>query len=344
VYTTAVSDVYQDVFGEGIFTGKGIYDVDVFNFMLKDEIPENTVLSHDLLEGSYVRAALVTDLELIDGYPAYYNSSSMRLHRWVRGDWQLISWLIRKSPINAISRWKIIDNLRRSLLAPSIVILIILSLWILPHSDQWLIIALLAIICPILFDVSEAVTVPIKGISLSGRINSGKLAVEQLFLIFCFLPYQAYLMLDAVIKTIYRLTVSRRHLLEWQTAADVEAKLGRKQKHFIAAMWPGSLIAVLILVLAYSNSVSAGILMLPSCLFWFISPLIAYYISMDKKQGALELGSEQVAMLRRFSRKTWTYFEDFVDVKNNFLAPDNFQEDPPNGVAPRTSPTICAWA
>lgn len=339
MYTTAVSDVYQDIFGEGIFTGKGIYDIDVFNYVLNNEIPENTVLSHDLLEGSYVRAGLVTDIELIDGYPAYYNSSSMRLHRWIRGDWQIISWIAKKSPLNSISRWKILDNLRRSLLAPSIMLLVLLSFWILPHSDQWLVIALLALLCPILFDVSEAVAGPIKGISLSGRINNGKLAVEQVFLLFCFLPYQAYLMLDAIIRTIYRLAVSRRKLLEWQTAADVEAKLGKKAKNFIAAMWPGSLIAVVILVMAFNNSTSTGMLMLPSCLFWFISPLIAYYISLELKEASYELDSEDVDMLRRFSRKTWAYFEDFVNEKNNYLAPDNFQEDPPNGIATRTSPT-----
>ncbi|MCM0650836.1 cyclic beta 1-2 glucan synthetase [Clostridium swellfunianum] len=339
LYTTAVSDVYQDVFGEGIFTGKGIYDVDVFNFMLKDEIPENKVLSHDLLEGSYVRTALVTDVELIDGYPAYYNSSSMRLHRWIRGDWQIAGWITKKSPLNALSRWKIVDNLRRSLLTPSIILLVILAFWILPQSDEWLIISVLALLCPILFDVSEAVAAPIKGISLSGRINSGKMAVEQIFLIFCFLPYQAYLMMDAIVRTVYRLKISKRKLLEWQTAADVEAKLGRKAENFIASMWPGSLIAVLILALAFNNSTSSGFLMLPSCLFWLISPLIAYLISLDKKAAVVELGKEEAKLLRKFSRKTWAYFEDFVNEQNNYLAPDNFQEEPPNGVAPRTSPT-----
>ncbi|MBL4936179.1 cyclic beta 1-2 glucan synthetase [Clostridium sp. YIM B02515] len=339
MYTTAVSDVYQDLFCEGIFTGKGIYDVDTFNYMLKDEIPENTVLSHDLLEGSYVRTALVTDVELIDGYPAYYNSSSMRLHRWVRGDWQIIKWITKKSILNLISRWKIFDNLRRSLLAPSLIILISLSFWILPRSDEWIIIALLAIVCPILFDVSEAVVSPIKGISLSGRIGNAKLAIEQLFLIFCFLPYQAYLMVDAVFRTIYRLSISKKHLLEWQTAADVEAGLGKKLKNFILTMWPASIIALLILMLAFNNSLNSGLLMLPSCFIWGVSPILAYYISKDIKHRASELNSEQQNILRRLSRKTWAYFDDFVNEENNYLAPDNYQEDPPNGAAHRTSPT-----
>jgi len=339
MYTTAVSDVYEDLFGEGIFTGKGIYDIDIFNFMLKDEIPENTVLSHDLLEGSYVRTALVTDLELIDGYPAYYNSSSKRLHRWVRGDWQIISWITKKSPINLLSRWKIIDNLRRSLLSPCIMILIILSFSILPRSDEWLITAFLAILCPIFFDVSEAVVSPIKGISLSGRINNAKMALEQVFLIFCFLPYNAYLMLDAIIRTIYRITISKKKLLEWQTAADVEAKLGKKLSNFIREMYPGSLISIFILILAFNNSIASGICILPSCLLWFFSPYIAYYVSRDINPPKLDISTEDEEILRELSRKTWAYFEDFVNEENNYLAPDNFQEDPPNKVAHRTSPT-----
>lgn len=339
MYTTAISDVYQDMFGEGIFTGKGIFDIDVFEYMLKDEIPENSVLSHDLLEGSYVRTALVTDIELIDGYPAFYNSSSMRLHRWVRGDWQLLPWLLKKNPLNKLSKWKIFDNLRRSLLAPSIMILIALAVSILPLGEQWIIIAFLAILSPILFDVSEAVVSPMKGIGLSGKIINVKMAVMQVFLIFCFLSYQGYLMVDAIIRTIYRVFVSRKNLLEWQTAADVELKLGKKLKNFIAAMWPGSLIAALITWLAFQSSVDLGIVILPSCIFWFISPYLAYYISLERKRQNIEISETDKQMLRRISRKTWSYFEDFVNSENNWLAPDNYQQDPPNGVAPRTSPT-----
>ena len=340
-YTTAVSDVYQDLFGEGIFTGKGIYDVDVFNYMLKDEIPENTVLSHDLLEGSYVRTALVTDVEFIDGYPAYYNSSFMRLHRWTRGDWQLLPWLKKSSGLNKISKWKILDNLRRSLLAPSITILLILTLsGILPDgTDKWFITAFVALLAPILFDVSEAVVSPTKGISLSGKIQNSKMAIEQVFLIFCFIPFQAYLMLDAITRTLYRLTISKKNLLEWQTAADVEIKLGKRLKDFIASMWMGSAISLLILFLAFNRSMSIGLLSIPSCVLWFLSPVVAYIISRDRALETSELKGEEKIFLRKLSRKTWAYFEDFVNDENNWLGPDNYQEDPPNGVAHRTSPT-----
>lgn len=339
MYTTAVSDVYEDLFDEGIFTGKGIYDIDVFNSILKGEIPENTVLSHDLLEGSYVRAALVTDIELIDGYPAYYNSSSKRLHRWVRGDWQLLRWLFKKSPLNRLSKWKIFDNLRRSLLSPSIVILTIVSLLMFLNPDNWLIVAFVSLLCPILFDVSEAVVSPIKGISLSGKVNNGKNIIEQFFLIFCFLPYQAYLMLDAIIRTLYRLFISKKNLLQWQTAADVEETSGRELKDFIQSMWMGSFISAFIGIIAFRNSIETGLFMIPSCVIWFFSPWIAYSISKEIVSSKEALTEEQNEVLRRLSRETWAYFEDFVSSEDNWLAPDNYQEYPPNGIATRTSPT-----
>ncbi|MCY6483224.1 cyclic beta 1-2 glucan synthetase [Clostridium aestuarii] len=342
-YTTAVSDVYQDLFGEGIFTGKGIYNVDNFNYMLKNEIPENSVLSHDLLEGAYARCALVTDIELIDGYPAYYNASMKRLHRWVRGDWQLLPWLKNKQSINMLSKWKIIDNLRRSLLTPSIILLVALSFKVLPDgTDKWIVAAVLALIAPLLFDISETVTAPIRGINLSGKIDNGKTVVQQVVLIFCFLPYSAYLMVDAIVRTLYRLIISKKNLLEWQTAADAEIKSGKKLKNYIFSMWIASLTSIVILGLAFLKSTNSGLLMIPSCVVWFVSPAIAYYISKETKYKKFNLNISHINMLRRISRKTWAYFEDFVNEENNWLAPDNYQEDPHNGIAYRTSPTNIA--
>lgn len=342
-YTTAVSDVYQDIFGEGIFTGKGIYNIDVFNYMLENEIPENTVLSHDLLEGSYVRAGLVTDIELIDGYPAYFNSSSKRLHRWVRGDWQLIPWLKKKNSINVLSRWKMFDNLRRSLLAPSIILLTALSFNILPDgTDKWIVASILALITPLIFDITESVASPIRGISLSGKINSRKLIIEQIFLIFCFLTFNAYLMIDAILRTLYRLTISKKNLLEWQTAADAEKNAGKKLSDYIKLMWPGSLISIIVLIFAFIKSQDSGIFMIPVSFLWFISPVIAWHISLERNNKSYKIDEENKKMLRRISRKTWAYFDDFVNDENNWLAPDNYQEEPYKGVAHRTSPTNIA--
>ncbi|PJI07746.1 MULTISPECIES: GH36-type glycosyl hydrolase domain-containing protein [Clostridium] len=338
-YSTAVSDVYQDLFGEGIFAGKGIYDIDVFQSMLKNQIPENTILSHDLLEGSYVRTALVTDVEFIDGYPAYYNSSCKRLHRWVRGDWQLLPWILKKSPINALSKWKIFDNLRRSMIAPSIMLLIFLSITILPYNiDKWLSIAFLSLICPWLFDISEMVVSPIRGMNLSGKIDSSKVVIEQMFLIFSFLPYKAYLMVDAIVRTLYRCFISKKNLLEWQTSADSEASSKREFRDFAYSMWIGSLIAIIVCTEAFYRETAIGFIMFPMAVLWFISPFTAYFISKENKNN-ISIKSIDMKFLRMMARKTFAYFEDFVNEESNFLPPDNYQEYGDKGVAFRTSPT-----
>lgn len=333
-YTTAISDVYQDRFGEGIFTGKGIYHIDTFSFMLEGEIEENSVLSHDLLEGSYVRTALLTDVELIDGYPAYYNSSCKRMHRWVRGDWQLMTWLFKKTSLNLLSRWKIFDNLRRSLLYPSIIVLLIASLLLLKNPEIALILSFVSLITPLLFGVSEGVVPPIKAI--------GMLPFKQFFLIFTFLPHTSYLMVDAIIRTLYRLKVSKKNLLEWQTAADAEAASGKSLADYIKYMWVGSAIALGIWILAFNNSFNLALIFLPSCIIWFLSPYVAYYVSKDLEIHKYNLNKEEEKILRGLSRRIWAYFEDFNNEKNNWLAPDNYQEYPENGVAPRTSPTNIA--
>ncbi|MEG2353532.1 MAG: glucoamylase family protein [Clostridium sp.] len=345
-YTTAISDIYQDMFGEGIFTGKGIYNIDTFINMIDYKIPENMVLSHDLLEGAYVRCALVSDVELIDEYPSYYNASCKRLHRWVRGDWQLISWLFKKSPINKLSKFKILDNLRRSLLSISIIALVALGiLGILPDgSDKWFLAAVLSVAAPIIFDVTEVVVTPIKGISLSGKIRSQKIIWQQIFFIFTFLPYQAYLMSTAILKTLYRTLITKKNLLEWQSFAEVEKSIGRGLIDFIKNMLSGSIIAVILCVLSFNRSIYMGIFMLPTNIVWFISPLIAYVISKDIYVPKLNIKEGKKIVLRRLARETWAYFNDFVNEKNNWLGPDNFQEEPYKGVANRTSPTNMGMA
>lgn len=342
IYTTSVSDIYEDLFDEGVFTGKGIYDVDTFNEILKGEIPENSVLSHDLLEGSYTRAALLTDIELIDGYPVNYISSTERLHRWVRGDWQLIPWILKSSPLNSLSRWKLIDNLRRSLLSPSIIMLIAISLGLLPEMEKWLMIAFISLLFPVLFNVSESVVSPAGNISTLNKFNACKVTLERFLLIFCFLPYNAYIMADAIIRTLYRLFISKRNLLEWKTASDSDAASHKSLIGYIYTMRSGSIIALIILGIAYARSMDTVRLMLPSCILWLTSSFIAFYISKDKKIAKDHISESQKKVLKRIARKTWAYFEDFITSEDNYLAPDNFQEEPANGIAHRTSPTNMA--
>lgn len=340
-YTFAISDVYQDLFGEGIFTGKAIYDVDVFMEALHGQIEENQVLSHDLLEGSLARTALLTDIELIDGYPSTFIASSKRLHRWVRGDWQLLPFILKKNKLNRLSKWKMIDNLRRSLISPSMLILLLCSLGgILPDGiNKWYMAAFIALITPILFDISENMVSPVKGISLSGKIQSFQMALKQVFFIYAFLPFNAYLMLDAIIRTLYRLIISKKSLLQWQTAEEAERSSGKDIISYFKYMWQEIVIALGIMIIAWNSGLGTFYIMIPSCIIWIISPLISYIIGKNINDETVKLSEEDINILRRLTRSIWAYFEDFVTDETNYLGGDNYQEEPYKGLAMRTSPT-----
>jgi cyclic beta-1,2-glucan synthetase len=351
-YTTAVSDVYQDLFCEGIFTGKGAFDVDVFNDVLGDAIPENSVLSHDLLEGSYIRAGLVTDIELIDGYPANYIAYSMRLHRWVRGDWQLLPWLFSwvynfnkekvRNPLTAISKWKIFDNLRRSLLSPSLFLLLTLGLTVLPRTDWfWLGLFVITLALPLLMGVVGSFIGSMRSHnqSLIDILHGTKNLAMQIILTFVFLPHQAYLMVDAIARTIIRVFITRRNLLEWITAADADRKFKGSLEDYWKKMLPAMVMSVAFFIWIVLFRRSLLYIPLFIALIWLFSPLIAYKISQPKYKKTPQLSKEQIAKLRMIGRKTWKYFDEFIDDKNNWLPPDNYQEDPPGGLAHRTSPT-----
>lgn len=331
-YSIAYSDTYQDLFGEGSFTGKGILDIDVFYKVLKNEIPDNKVLSHDLLEGAYVRSALVTDCEFIDNYPSSYLSSSKRLHRWVRGDWQLIPWLF-SSKISLLSKWKIIDNLRRSLLAPSLLIGLIIALRYLNRGIEVSIILFLAIITPLLFTVTDFVVTPKN--KLSGTFKSFK----QIVLIISFIPYQTYIMVNAIVKTLYRLIISKKHLLEWQTAEDAEKSIENHLGYYYEKMWFSLIAGAAIVVVGFNSSIFFGIMSTILSLLWVFSPLNAYEISKIDKKLQYSISEKDYIYLREISRRIWAYYEDFINEENNYLAPDNYQEKPFKGVAHRTSPT-----
>ena len=324
-YVCASSDIYQDVFGEAIFTGKGIYDLEVFQKVLDGTIPENTVLSHDLLEGSYLRAGLVTDVELVDGYPERYNSYALRAHRWVRGDWQIISWLSNKvknqygdvvdNPLNRVSKWKLFDNLRRSLTAPVLMLLIFLSLWMLPETALWWI-----------------------GLGIIAGIRGNK---KQFIFQVLFLPFQAYLMASAIVVTLFRLTITHKNLLEWVTAADMERKLKNTIKSFFTLMWFSVIAGLLVLfegLFMSENIITIAVASLFG-IGWIVAPIVAYYLSKPIIYKKEKLDAEEISVLYDYAKSTWHYFDEFVNEENNFLPPDNYQEDPPNGLAHRTSPT-----
>lgn len=354
IYTNAVSDVYQDYFCEGIFTGKGIYEVSVFQSVMREAIPENTVLSHDLIEGSYVRTGLVTDIELIDGYPARYNSYSMRLHRWVRGDWQLIGWLFGKvrnskgklvdNPFPAITRWKILDNLRRSLVSPGLALLFLLSVSVLPGSSYvWFSFALVSAFLPTIINfaniIIEEYNKKFGGKSAYPVFDRIKLSFYQSLLMLSFMPHQAYLMLDAIGRTIFRVFITRKKMLEWVTAADMELGLKNEAGSYWRRMWACPAYAILISALTALYDKELLIPITITAMLWIFAPHIAYRVSKTDIRTSYSISSEDLLELRRISRKTWSFFEDFVSALDNYLPPDNYQENPPNGIAHRTSPT-----
>jgi cyclic beta-1,2-glucan synthetase len=354
-YTTAASDVYQDLFGEGIFTGKGLYHVDAFEQAIQAHVPEYSLLSHDLFEGLYARAALVSDVEFLDDYPARYDAHSMRVHRWTRGDWQIARWILPRVPdsegrltrntLPLISRWKIFDNLRRSLVAPSVVIWFAFAWTRLPGSPLlWTFFVLSVLAFPVYAHVTTSLLPRRRGISLMGHWRDvwGDIRTNtaQVGLLFIFLAHQAYLMSDAIARTLYRKLVSRRHLLEWVTAAQAERRSAKELPALFRFMWPAEAIAIAVAILLIVLRPAALVVALPFLLVWIISPLVAYLISsLSPVEGREELSERDAHEAHLIARRTWRFFETFVGQEDQWLPPDNFQEDPQPVIAHRTSPT-----
>ncbi|MBK8639237.1 MAG: cyclic beta 1-2 glucan synthetase [Chromatiaceae bacterium] len=351
-YTHAVSDVYQDWFEEGSFIGKGIYDVDVFEQAFEGRFPENRILSHDLLEGCHARSGLVSDVQVYEDYPASYSADVSRRHRWIRGDWQIACWLLprvpgldgrpRQNPLSALSRWKLADNLRRSLVPAALTLLFVLG-WTLTASPGLWTLAVLGISL-----IPSLLTALLNGLQKPGDVRwrdhlaaALRTAVRQLaqalFTVAC-LPYEGYFSLDATVRTLWRMRVSHRHLLEWTSSGDLDrSRRGIVTVH--RAMWIAPLLALVTTsALAWLNPallIVAG----PILLLWLTAPTIAWWISRPLTRREARLTIDQVRFLRNLSRKTWAFFERFVGPEDHWLPPDNYQEHPVAVVAHRTSPT-----
>ena len=354
-YTTAVSDTYQDLFAEGIFTGKGLYDVDAFLAALDGRVPVNALLSHDLFEGLYARTALVTDVEVVDDYPTSVLAHARRQHRWVRGDWQILWWLfpfvptragVRRNRLPLISRWKILDNLRRSLMAPATVALLLLAWTVLPGSPSlWTGIVLGALAFNLFPLVLRALGGPPPQqpwrvfLRLAGEDLGTALAQAGLQL--TFLASEAWERVHAIGLTLVRLAATKRGLLEWETAAATDARVGRRDGAFAFAreMIASPVAAFLGLVLVAAARPGALAAASPVLLLWAAAPFIAHRLSRPVVQKRHELSSEERAFLERVARDTWRYFDVFMGPEDHGLPADNLQETPSPRVAHRTSPT-----
>ena len=352
LYTRAVSDVYQDLFGEGIYVGKGIYDVDAFERSLEGRAPENALLSHDLFEGIHGRAALVTDVVLFEDYPPGYLSYVHRKHRWVRGDWQLLPWLFPRvpragggkmpNPLSALDRWKILDNLRRSL-RPLALLAFLVAGWLgLPGSPMiWTLVALAMSVAPLVTGTVTELARRLEGASLIGGAPSLQTDAARWLLNLTFLPYEALIVVDAIGATLVRLTLSHKRLLQWTTAAHTIRLLGRESKTGLLWRRMGSapVLAVGLGVLMGLADWTTLIVAVPLLLAWLASPQIAVWISRPIEREQAPLSEDQHRKLRHLARRTWLYFERFVGPDDHWLPPDHFQEDPRGIVAHRTSPT-----
>jgi cyclic beta-1,2-glucan synthetase len=354
-YACAVSDVYQDLFGEGSYVGKGIYDVDCFEAALAGRISENTVLSHDLLEGIFARAALVTDIEVIDEFPTRYDVAARRQYRWARGDWQLLPWIAgwgtksegarRRRSIPLVGRWKMIDNLRRSL-SPPAAFLAFVAGWTLPLPDglRWSVFVLAAIGVPALIPLLTAI-VP-RRLGLAKRMHLAsvgadlQLAASQILLLVAFLPHQAWVMAEAILRTLFRLLLSRRDLLEWVTASQAKVSPRLDVTGFYRQMTGGVCLSVAAAAFIAWWRPGDWPVAAPLIVLWLMAPAIAQWISRPTSVTTARTASaSDTRALRLIARRTWHFFETFVTAEDHHLPPDNFQEDPKPIVARRTSPT-----
>jgi cyclic beta-1,2-glucan synthetase len=353
-YTQAVSDVYQDLSGEGSYHGKGIYDVRAFSRVLSGRFPEEWVLSHDLIEGAHVRVGLATDIELYDEFPHGYQSYSSRTHRWVRGDWQIAGWLFPRVPdaaggrgINQLSmfnRWKILDNLRRSLLPTTSLALLIVSWFVSARVGSFatLVVDMQILFHPLASPFTMATTLKgLKYLSPSKLLHDLLRATANAAL----LPHQAAVTLDAIARVLYRRLISRRNLLEW-TAQATQWSASRRQPLFVASLALGSIISAMAGLAVWRIMPVSLPQAAPWLILWFLSPLLGWLLNLrpSEQQRAKPLPVPDIRFLREVARRTWRYFSAFISADTNWLPPDNYQVASQNRLAMRTSPTnIGLW-
>jgi cellobiose phosphorylase len=352
-YTRAVSDVYQDLFEEGSFIGKGIYDVDAFELALNRRFPQSRILSHDLLEGCYARAGLLSDVMVYEEYPPRYSADVSRRHRWIRGDWQIVRWLLpgipgldarfQKNPLSLLSRWKIFDNLRRSLAPLSLTLLLLLGWTALSPAWFWTLSVIGIILIPSLItsimDLFQKPGDVLLGQHLTAAVRSTRRRFAQAVFSLVCLPYEAFYSLDAIVRTTWRMMVTHKRLLEWNPSGNQDRTSRTDLVSSCRTMWTAPVIAAsAVIYLSLSNPAAlaaAG----PILCLWFASPVIAWWISRPLARRGAKLTADQTIFLRKLSRKTWMFFESFVGPEDHWLPPDNYQEYPVAAVAHRTSPT-----
>ena len=348
-YTRAISDVYQDLYAEGSFTGKGIYEVDTMARVLYGRFPRNSLLSHDLIEGAYARAGLVSDVAVIEDYPSHYSAYSRRKHRWLRGDWQILEWLTDTvpdesgarvpNPISLVSRWKIFDNLRRSLVEPATFALLLYGWFVMNHPVWWTLAAIGILFVPawveLLFGLTRAV--------VARQWRVARDAFNNLFtsnftvlLTLTLLAYQTLLSLDAVVRALVRRLVTRQRMLEWETAA--EAELGKKRTAIDRYIDWMPFLAVALGAAVWITRPHAIFAALPILFLWACSRPLAVWLNASPVEPTPEMTGKDKWLLRKSALYIWRYFAELSNADQNWLVPDNVQQEPLK-VASSISPT-----
>jgi len=348
-YVSSSSDVYQDLYDEGSYTGKGIYDIDAFESALKSRVPTNKLLSHDLFEGIFARAGFACDIEVLESYPRSYHADINRLHRWTRGDWQLLPWLLGvvngTGKIPTLGRWKIIDNLRRSLVQPSLFVTLILSFFLpLPQAALlWaMVFSILAapfIIHLWLLFISYRKSQGRLITHLKMWLSDGLLSLLNGFFILAFLPDKSVKILDALVRTLLRMTLTQSHLLQWVSSDHIERTHKPTLVNYYLLMSTSVVVILLVAIAALLYSTNQFFTTLPFVLFWLLAPAMAWRLSQPNVRPYLHLSQKRQTTLRLIARRTWRFFDEFVTQDNNMLPPDNFQQLPEAKIAHRTSPT-----
>jgi hypothetical protein len=351
LYTQAVSDVYQDLYGEGSFVGKGLYEVRTLHTVLDGRFPRNQILSHDLIEGAYTRAGLATDVKVIDSYPSHYSAYARRKHRWMRGDWQNVEWLLSRvpdesgrwvpNPISLISRWKILDNLRRTMVEPVTVAVFLLVWKLFPGRPLYWTLALMAVLfaptfVQFIFGFARALRAGNFG-AMKAMFGSVATSAAGILLSFAFRVHDALLSTDAIWRTIYRRFVSKQRLLQWETAAEAEVGKKKRTPVDLYLLWTPAIVAAMGLALYYTRRPAFWVA-LPILLLWGFSGLIPIWLDRPPRLEKAPPSRKDELFVRRILLRTWRYFEEFSTEEHHYLIPDNVQEEPPQ-VAARVSPT-----
>ncbi len=352
-YTRMVSDIYQDVFGEGSFVGKGIYDVDAFEKVMGDRFPENRILSHDLIEGCHARSGLISDVELYEEYPAEYRVDVSRRRRWIRGDWQIAGWLRSKVPageggyqknvLSYLSQWKIFDNLRRSLVPAALTVTLVAGWTMLDPAWLWTLFLAGILLIPaagaVFADLCRKPGDVLPGDHLrSIRRQMKRHGLQILFTVVC-LPYEAFYSLDAILRTGWRMLVSHKRLLEWNPYHNHAHRVTSGLAASVKSMWTAPVLSALVLTYLLAARPQALGAALPVLVLWIFSPVITWWVSTPSVKEGITLKDEQIIFLGKAARKTWAFFETFVAAGDHWLPPDNYQENPGAVLAHRTSPT-----